>query len=205
MTYTDLKNEICTTWVQLSAEQMAQVRMALLEVSSSVGQYPRMREISKCSSLASALILLEKWKLLTPQKVDILLRLTEHIGPHTEMIRGLIEQYKNTFPSVSICDSEERHVQQNPVPHDPVYSRICEYLGENLRGRWSDLGRSLGLGNLVSELFREPSTRKKDKVYQVLEEYRQQVRGDPIPGLLQALQDCELNLQRRYILREILS
>lgn len=68
MTYTDLKNEICNTWVQLSAEQMAQVRMALLDVSSSVGHYPRMREISKCSDLASALILLEKWKLLTPQK-----------------------------------------------------------------------------------------------------------------------------------------
>ncbi|KAK8387648.1 hypothetical protein O3P69_018276 [Scylla paramamosain] len=206
MTYTDLKNEICNTWVQLSAEQMAQVRMALLDISSSVGQYPRMREISKCSSLASALILLEKWKLLTPQKVDIILQLTEHVGPHTGMIRGLIEHYKKkTFPTADTYDSEETHVQQNPVPHDPVYNRICEYLSENLRGRWSDLGRSLGLGNLVTELFRDPAIRKKDKVYQVLEEYRVRVQGDPIPGLLQALQGCELNLQRKHILREILS
>lgn len=68
MTYIDLKDEICNTWVEPSAEQMAQIRMALLEVSRSVGQYPRMREISKCSDLASALTLLEKWKLLTPQK-----------------------------------------------------------------------------------------------------------------------------------------
>ncbi|MPC40583.1 hypothetical protein E2C01_034145 [Portunus trituberculatus] len=83
------------------------------------------------------------------------------------MIRGLIEHYKKkTFPTSDTYDNEERHMQQNPVPHDPVYNRICEYLSENLRGRWSDLGRSLGLGNLVSELFRDPTVRKKDKVYQ---------------------------------------
>ncbi|KAG0713454.1 hypothetical protein GWK47_016204 [Chionoecetes opilio] len=206
MTYTDLKNEICNTWVAVGGEQMAHVHMALLDISSSVGQYPRMREISRCSTLAAALLLLEKWKILTPQKVDILLQLTENVGPHTEIIRGLIEQYKRkTFSSANSCDSEERHLQPNPLPHDPVYSRICEYLSEKLRGRWPDLGRSLGLGNLVSELFHEPSTRKKDKIYQMLEEYRVRARGDPLPGLLQALQDCELNLQRRHILNEILS
>ncbi|XP_050706581.1 uncharacterized protein LOC127004688 [Eriocheir sinensis] len=206
MTYTDLKNEICTTWVQLSAEQMAQVRMALLEVSRSVGQYPRMREISKCYDLSSALILLEKWKLLTPQKVDILLWLTKDVGPHSEMIRGLIEQYKKiSISSVNTHRSQERHDDQNRLPHEPIYAKICEYLSENLRGRWSDLGRSLNLGNLVSELFRESGIRNKDKIHQVLEEHRLQAQGDPIPGLLQALQDCELNLQRRHIIKEIIS
>lgn len=47
------------------------------------------------------------------------------------------------------------------------FPAVCEYLSENLRGRWSDLGRALGCGNLVTELFREPSIRKKDKIYQV--------------------------------------
>lgn len=85
------------------------------------------------------------------------------------------------------------------------FSSVCEYLSENLRGRWSDLGRSLGLGNLVSELYRDPAVRRKDKVYQVLEEYKLRVQGDPIPGLLKALQDCELNLQRKHIQKEIIS
>lgn len=68
MRYTDLKDEICSTWLQLNDEQMAQVRIALLDISSLVGEYPRMREISRCADVSSALLLLEKWKLLTPIK-----------------------------------------------------------------------------------------------------------------------------------------
>ncbi|XP_069940560.1 uncharacterized protein [Cherax quadricarinatus] len=211
MAYNDLKDEICNTWLQLTAEQMAQVRLALLGVSSSVGEFPRMREISRCSDLSSALVLLEKWKLLTPQKVDILLWLTEQVGPHTHMVRARIEQYKKVSLLPCTHEDERQSVMQNisvhpdPPLYNPVFDEVCEYLSENLRGRWADLGRSLGLASFVSELFREPATRQKDKIYQILEEYRRQVEGDPVTGLLQALESCGLNRQRSHILEEILT
>ncbi|XP_045598821.1 uncharacterized protein [Procambarus clarkii] len=211
MAYSDLKDEICSTWLQLSAEQMAQVRLALLGVSSSVGEFPRMREISRCADLSSALILLEKWMLLTPQKVDILLWLTEQVGPHTQMVRARIEQYKkvsllpNTHEKEMPSVKQDDNAHSDPLLHHPVFDEVCVYLSENLRGRWADLGRSLGLANFVSELFREPTVRQKDKVYQILEEYKRQAEGDPVTGLLEALKNCGLNRQRNHIINEILA
>ncbi|XP_071524993.1 uncharacterized protein [Panulirus ornatus] len=212
MRYTDLKDEICNTWLQLNDEQMAQVRIALLEISSVVGEYPRMREISRCADLSSALLLLEKWTLLTPMKVDVLLRLTKHIGTHTEMVKARIEQYKKISLKLNnFCKGGANHGMQNlsahpdPLLHNPIFDEVCEYLSENLRGRWADLGRTLGLANLVSELFHEPAMRQKDKTYQILGEYKRQIHADPMPGLLQALKNCGLNRQRNHIKNEIMT
>ncbi|KAG7170367.1 uncharacterized protein LOC121864670 [Homarus americanus] len=212
MTYIDLKDEICNTWLRLTPEQMAQMRIALLEVSSSVGEFPRMREISRCADVSSALVLLERWRLLTPQKVDILQWLAEQVGPHTEMVRARIEQYKKLFlPPLNAHEDEtycfrfNPNTDPDPLPHHPVYDKMCEYLSENLRGRWADLGRSLGLTNLVSELFREQSIRQKDKIYQILEEYRRKELSDPITGVLRALERCSLNRQRNHIIKEIVT
>ncbi|KAK4319297.1 hypothetical protein Pmani_009757 [Petrolisthes manimaculis] len=202
MPYAELKAEICHTWMQLNEEQMARVRFTLLEAAREVGEYPHMREIYKCSDLTSALILLEKWMLLTSEKVDILLWLGEQVGFHTEMVRSLVERYKKHF----LCTStEEKERQLGKVPQNPQYSEITEYLGENLRGGWPDLGRRLGLNNLVAELLIDSSLRQKDKVYQILEKHQEQAAGDPVPAVLQALQKCGMNRQHSYIVKEILS
>lgn len=80
MEFTNLKQEICATWLQLNSEQMAQIRITLLELSSSVShEIPRMREITRCSDFASSLRLLEKWKLLTPLKYVIFIAFFQYM------------------------------------------------------------------------------------------------------------------------------
>lgn len=56
--------------------------------------------------------------------MDILLWLTKDVGPHSEMIRGLIEQYKKiSTSSVNTHGSQERHDDQNRLPHEPIYAK----------------------------------------------------------------------------------
>lgn len=203
MAYADLKNEICCTWLRLNSEQMDQVRLYLLELSSS-SKISRMRDIYGCNDLTSALRLLEKWKLLTPYKVDVLVWLTENLGMHVEMIRERVQAYKKlnlASPPVNPPNVEEpRPSSQNNL----IHQKICEYLSENLRRRWEDLGRFLGLSDLVSEL-QPSSVRQKEKIYQMLEEHFKTREGTSISVLLKALEDCSLIRQRDYILKNIIS
>ncbi|XP_042878595.1 uncharacterized protein LOC122257398 [Penaeus japonicus] len=210
MEYTNLKQEICATWLQLNSEQMAHIRITLLELSSAIShEIPRMREITRCSDFASSLRLLEKWKLLTPVKVDVILLLTEQVGCHKEMVREKVIQYKKlSIPSQPPVPQGLRQRPSNAQPNlvaNARQSQIIEYLSENHNGRWADIGRSLGLSSLVSELQREPGLRQKDKVYQLMEEYGRSIEGDTIPGILLALESCGLKRQRNAILRDFLS
>ncbi|XP_037794680.1 uncharacterized protein LOC119590028 [Penaeus monodon] len=210
MEFSNLKQEICATWLQLNSEQMTQIRITLLELSSSIShEIPRMREITRCSDFASSLRLLEKWKLLTPLKVDVILLLTEQVGAHTEMVREKIHQYKKlAMPSIPpVHHGLEQRGSFTPSNHvaNSRLDQVYEYISENHGGRWADIGRSLGLSSLVSELQREPGLRQKDKVYQLLEEYNRNMDGDPIAGILRALESCGLKRQRNSIVRDILS
>ncbi|ROT83617.1 hypothetical protein C7M84_023216 [Penaeus vannamei] len=186
MEFTNLKQEICATWLQLNSEQMAQIRITLLELSSSVShEIPRMREITRCSDFASSLRLLEKWKLLTPLKVDVILLLTDQVGSHTEMVREKVHQYKKlsmpSHPPVPQGLDQRRSIASSNHVANSRLDQVYEYISENHNGRWADIGRSLGLSSLVSELQREPGLRQKDKVYQLLEEYNRNIDVDPVP------------------------
>lgn len=210
MEFTNLKQEICATWLQLNSEQMAQIRITLLELSSSVShEIPRMREITRCSDFASSLRLLEKWKLLTPLKVDVILLLTDQVGSHTEMVREKVHQYKKlsmpSHPPVPQGLDQRRSIASSNHVANSRLDQVYEYISENHNGRWADIGRSLGLSSLVSELQREPGLRQKDKVYQLLEEYNRNIDVDPVPGILRALESCGLKRQRNSIVRDILS
>ncbi|XP_068233007.1 uncharacterized protein [Palaemon carinicauda] len=201
MAYTDLKNEICCTWLRLNSDQMDQVRLHLLELSSS-SKISRMRDIYGCSDLASALRLLEKWKLLTPYKVDVLVQLTEYLGMHVEMIKERVQTYtKSNLLSQPVSPITEEIRQ--PLQNNAIHQEICKYLSEILRGRWGDLGRCLGLSEFVSEL-QSSSIRQKDKIYQLLEEHFKKSGSTSISLLLKALEDCALIRQRDYILKNII-
>lgn len=56
-----------------------------------------------------------------PDRVDILLWLAEQVGPHTEMIRSLVERYKKLLLCAS--STEEREIyHRKPLPQNPQYS-----------------------------------------------------------------------------------
>ncbi|KAK7076900.1 hypothetical protein SK128_025628 [Halocaridina rubra] len=200
MKYAALKDEICNVWLPVSPQEMDQIRIALLELSTSSFELPRMRDIYRCTDLASALFLLEKWKILTPNKVDVLLRLSEVVGQHAEMVRNCIQQYKQQNLSCNDGIKMPARAYQRPNNVNQLYLNICEYLSEDLRGRWIDLARTLSLSDLASDLQRSP-LRQKDRIYQVLEEHYNRSGNSAISHLLQALERCSLIRQRDHILR----
>lgn len=144
-----------------------------------------LRAIHSCELPEHLLILLEKWALLSPSKVDILNYFCNNFQGYSPNVVEAFDRYKlslagnrscpcRSLPSVSQQQPQQyfgssyeescRPEQQLPAH----YILIADYLSEELGKRWVDLGRQLpGMRSVVSDLLANNTLPTKTKIISV--------------------------------------
>ncbi|XP_018016924.1 uncharacterized protein LOC108673583 [Hyalella azteca] len=173
-----------------------------------------LRAIHDCYQPEELLQLLEKWALLSPSKIEILKQFYDSLQDYDASIHDSIEHYQQSICNTRTCpclslpslsqqqqflprpsSSRNEYSDSHVRPQLPeYYSKIVDYLSEELGRRWLDVGRRLpGMRNFVRDLQDDAKLNTKTKIITMLEELYGSTGSSATTVLLEALSACRLN------------
>ncbi|KAB7495079.1 hypothetical protein Anas_04120 [Armadillidium nasatum] len=214
MDYESFKRELCNRWLIEQIDPLYNLHSALQQIALKIFKIIPQRKIHLCHDIESALRLLEKWKLLSEERLEIIIEFTNLLEGPTEKIRNELRKFKPRYETTSYCHCYENHFnshcgnyensfeESNHIDvskYEPIYSYLSENMGTNQS--WIDLGRMLPrMRNKTEELRSDSGLRQKDKILKMLEEFEYSLGGEnPITVILQCLERRQLRRQCDFI------
>lgn len=209
MDYLTFKKKFCTEWFPQHYYSLCQVHNALQRIALKYFPVIPQRKIHNCQNMKDALQLLEKWKLLSYYRLAILIELSDLLQGPSDIIKNELLRLNPKCGSVSSCNCYDNHFIESNIRHnqmsdhkysktnyDSLYSKVYQYLSENMGLRWIDFGRTLpGMRDRTEELRNDFSLRQKDKIITLLKEFEQSCKDDVLMQILYFLNICKMKRQ----------